>query len=97
MPARLTVPETMVDSLSVYVAGEGLPLTVATHGDGDVQILKSDQRGASTARVLQAGGWIECSTALQMAETLGVSSHDFGKLLDHLEIKIRACQLGCFE
>jgi hypothetical protein len=32
-----------------------------------------------------------------MAETLGVSSRGFGKLLNHIDIRVRACLLGCFE
>jgi hypothetical protein len=97
MPARLAVPETMVDSVSALVASEGLPLTVVAGDDGDVQVVESTDRRQSTATVLQAGGWIACSTALRMAETLGVTAGGLGKLLDHIDIRVRACQLGCFE
>ena len=97
MPAKLAVPETMLDSSSTFVANEELPLTVVAGDNGDVQTAESAERRQSTATVLQAGGWIACSTALGMAETLGVSPRGIGKLLNHIDIRVRAYQWGCFE
>ena len=97
MPARLAVPETMLESVSGFVTREGIPLDVVPGSAGDVQVVQSAQRQQSTATVLESGGWIACSTALQIAEKLGVKSTAVGKLLDELDIRVRACQLGCFE
>ncbi|MGB9616253.1 MAG: hypothetical protein ACP5M0_01885 [Desulfomonilaceae bacterium] len=40
---------------------------------------------------------IACKTALQIAETAGVSPRKVGELLNEMKIKIHSCQLGCFQ
>jgi len=45
----------------------------------------------------QAGGNISCKAACEVAEATGESKIRIGELLDEMRIKIRACQLGCFE
>ena len=44
----------------------------------------------------QSNGRIACRNALKVAEEEGVSPALVGKLLNEMEIKIQACQLGCF-
>lgn len=41
-------------------------------------------------------GRMPCATAFRLAEELGISRREVGKLLDELKIKITQCQLGCF-
>jgi hypothetical protein len=50
-----------------------------------------------TVETLYSGGWIACSTALALAEALGVPARDIGRLLDLLRIKVKRCSLGLFE
>lgn len=45
----------------------------------------------------QVGGKISCKAACDVADATGVPKSRIGELLDEMEIKIRACQLGCFE
>ncbi len=45
----------------------------------------------------QVNGSISCRAALQIAEEAGASPTKIGRLLNEMEIKIRACQLGCFK
>ncbi len=97
MRATLGVPETMVKSLGAFVEAERIPVDVLVRGDCTVQVVQAREGHRSTATRLQAGGSIECTTAFQMAGKLGVKPRDVGKLADHLDIKIRGCQLGCFE
>ena len=42
-------------------------------------------------------GTISCRVALQIAEKAGTSAAKIGRLIDEMDIKIRACQLGCFK
>ena len=96
MQATLGVPSTMVKPLSSFLAAEGLSLDVVTDADCTVRVEPGAEGEQSTATVLRAGGAIACGTAFHIAGKLGVKVHDLGKLLDHLDIKVRACQLGCF-
>ncbi|MFH1748363.1 MAG: hypothetical protein ABIG44_15125 [Planctomycetota bacterium] len=96
MPATLAVPESMLESVSAFVTAEALGITVVAGDQGDVQVLPGEERDESKATILQPGGWIACIRAFQMSDQLGLSRGNAGKLLNHLDIKIRACQLGCF-
>ncbi|HPQ39361.1 MAG TPA: hypothetical protein PLV45_03215 [bacterium] len=42
-------------------------------------------------------GKLNCAEALKLAETLGISPRDIGKAANLLNIRISACQLGCFK
>lgn len=41
-------------------------------------------------------GQITCTQARKVAEKFGVSPLLIGKVCDILELKIKACELGCF-
>lgn len=41
-------------------------------------------------------GKISCQEARRLAEDEGITYKDMGDLLNEYEIKIKACQLGCF-
>lgn len=41
-------------------------------------------------------GKVSCRTALGIAEELGVSPIEVGRMANELQIKISSCQLGCF-
>lgn len=41
-------------------------------------------------------GQISCKAALSIAEELEVAPKQVGNIINELKIKIRACQLGCF-
>ena len=63
----------------------------------EVSVVQSREGCESTASVLHAGGSITCGLARDMADRLGIKRREIGKLLNHLNIKVRACELGCFE
>ena len=50
----------------------------------------------SDLTTIYAGGSIACATAFELAAKLGISQTKMGKLLDHLDVRVRHCQLGCF-
>jgi len=41
-------------------------------------------------------GKLSCTSARQLAEELGVSNSEIGRIADELKIKIFGCELGCF-
>ncbi len=43
------------------------------------------------------GGKIPCAVSFKIAEDLGISKKEMGKILNEMKIKIGQCQLGCFE
>jgi hypothetical protein len=97
MPVTLGVPESLVESLRAFVATENLPLTIVAGQAGEVRVVPGKQGQQSSATVLHAGGTIACHTAFEMAGRLDLAPRELGRLLDHLEVRVRHCQLGCFE
>ena len=47
-------------------------------------------------RKVSKEGKVTCAQAEKIAEESGLSRLQVGKLIDELELKITACQLGCF-
>ena len=45
----------------------------------------------------QSGNRISCEDACEIAEQIGASKIEIGRLLDEMKIKIHSCQLGCFK
>ena len=45
----------------------------------------------------QSDNRISCEDACEIAEHLGASRIEIGRLLDEMKIKIHSCQLGCFK
>lgn len=45
----------------------------------------------------QSNGKISCKVACDIADETGTPRREVGRILDELRIKIRSCQLGCFE
>lgn len=42
------------------------------------------------------GGRLSCQEARALAEKLGVEYRQVGQACDELDVKIQACELGCF-
>ena len=84
------------NKLDAFFAAEGIELRVFSPKDADVLVQASPERAESRIHAIYAGGWVRCSTARSLADRLGLSRREMGKLLDHLEVKIKDCELGCF-
>ena len=97
MSATLDVPEKMADTLRAFVEKEGISLNIVAGGEGAVRVVESEQGQQSKASTICAGGGIGCGLARDMAGRLGIKTRDFGKLLNQLDVKVRNCELGCFE
>ena len=97
MPASLGVPESKRQSIKTFLETEEIRLDVVAEGDCTVRVVESDRRGPSTSSDLCLGGWITCALGRSLGAKLGIGSRNMGKLLNHLDIKVRECELGCFE
>jgi hypothetical protein len=80
-----------------FISKNGVRLKVITKGQGIVNIVKSSERLECDKSTLRTGGWITCETALAVAAKLDIEPIQAGNMMDHLDIKIRRCGLGCFE
>lgn len=97
MRVTLSVPEKMRPALAAFIEAESLPFELVSDGDAPVKVVPGRKGEDSTPAELRAGGMIACGLARDMAGRLGVKTREIGKLLNHLKIKVRACDLGCFE
>jgi len=61
----------------------------------NVAFIDTELRTRIEAKVKK--GTITCSEALLIAEELGIPKRNVGMALDGMNIKIKKCQLGCFE
>ena len=97
MSKTISVTGELAGKVADFVAAETLAIEVVPSGDGTVRVVESEGRVQSDPSALQAGGWITCEGARAMASKLGIPVSAMGKLVDVLDIKIRSCELGCFE
>jgi hypothetical protein len=42
-------------------------------------------------------GKLPCALCFKIAGDFGISKKEMGKILNQMKIKVRQCQLGCFE
>ncbi len=42
-------------------------------------------------------GKIPCAVCFKIAEEVGISKREMGKILNEMKVKIGQCQLGCFD
>jgi len=97
LPARIAAPDSIRSRLGVFIESEHIAFQFAISDDADLIVRESSQRRGSTLDELYCGGWIDCEVARAAAERLAIPKHDFGKLLDFLDVKVRNCALGCFD
>ncbi len=96
MKTSVHVQTAAVEQLREFVEAEGIGIEPVTDPACDVTIAPGDKGRCSDLTTIYAGGSIACATAFELAAKLGISQTKMGKLLDHLDVKVRDCQLGCF-
>lgn len=96
MTVTISVPENMARGVEAFVQSQEIALKVVQDEEADVRVVQLQGRGECDESTLQAGGWIRCSTARELADRLDVSPKKIGRLLDFFDIRIRDCELGCF-
>ena len=94
---KILVPSGMAGDLREFFENEKIPLEPTAEGKCDMRIVQTTERLESDLSILYSGGSITCATARQLAGKIGIELGAVGKLLDYLDVKIRACELGCFK
>jgi hypothetical protein len=93
----IEAPAELRDKLKCFLFAENIALEITIEDGADLLLRDSGGRPKCSLNTLYCGGWIDCETAREAAERLGISKQDFGKLLDFADVKIRNCALGCFQ
>jgi hypothetical protein len=93
---RIYVESSLAETLKQFLVGEQVSLELAGQDEGMVKVLSCQGRKAGDLTTLYAGGSITCPIARAMADQLDLSYGQMGRLLNHLNVKIRSCSLGCF-
>jgi hypothetical protein len=96
MENRVYTDEALFESLSGFVAAEGIQIELTKDESANVKVLMCNAPKGSDLQTLYSGGWIGCGTALTLAGKLEVPTVQMGALLNHLKIKVKNCSLGCF-
>ena len=96
MSARLLVSPGRVESLQKFFSEKVIDVELVTDGEAAVTLQESAERQQCSDNDMFHGGWVTCETAWTLADKLSVNKLNFGATLDHLDIKMRNCQLGCF-
>ena len=93
---RLYADHILFESLRGFVIAESIQIELTKDDGSGVKVLLCDDRNESDLDTLYSGGWIACRTALSLAKKLEIPTNQMGALLNHLEIKVKNCSLGCF-
>ncbi len=84
------------NELAGFLRREQIPLEAVDADLAAVTVAAPGGRLESGYETIFAGGWVKCETARYLAEKLGISRREMGKVLNFLDVKIRDCELGCF-
>ena len=95
MTLQLYVTNDLQDDLAKFIETKSLDIRLTDKPDDCLSIEKKD-RELCTQTTLYAGGRMGCQMAWMVAEKHDVTVKQFGELLNHLNIKICKCTLGCF-
>ena len=91
-------PETAKENLEKFFSDAGITLEWATSADGAaVSIDWPEGKEVCETGILHAGGRTTCPNAFVNASRLNIKRGLMGDLLNHLDIRITSCQLGCFK
>ena len=94
---RLFVPPPLRDRVEAFLKAHPSNLRPVDGKPWDLRIAVSRGRRPSRIDTIESGGWIACATAWAMARKHGIPLRRLGALCDLLDVRIRACGLGCFE
>jgi hypothetical protein len=97
---RICVNRSIESSLKTFIAAGAIDVEVVTDSyDSSNDVIVEDsgeERRQSDMRVIYKGGWISCNAAWGLADKMEVTFAQMGAMLNHLDVKIKQCQLGCF-
>jgi len=93
---KLNAQDVDVAALQALLESEGIDLELVSGPAEAAVTARPGQRQQSDLETVYAGGWIECPAAWALAKKLGISVQAMGAVLEHLNVKVRNCGLGCF-
>lgn len=96
MKSAVNVHPSLVGTITELVEANGIGIDITAGESAKISILPSQQRTQCNLEQIYAGGWIDCSVAFRQAAELAIPIEHMGMLLNHLNVKIRNCSLGCF-
>ncbi len=97
MKKKIYTEISTAQKLREFLDKDEINLEVVTDTQGDVEVMKCAEPKESSLDIIYSGGWITCETARSLAKKINISLGQMGKLLNHLDVKIRHCSLGCFK
>jgi Fe-S cluster biogenesis protein NfuA len=93
---KISAPESISADLKKFVDDKSISIDIVSDG-GDLKIEDTGaERLESSLSILYSGGWTTCATARATAKKLEITLPQMGEMLDHLNVKVRQCGLGCF-
>ena len=97
MKKQIYAKNSIVQQLQELICNEKIDLEVVADAQCEIKVAKCDERKESNLETIYSGGWITCETARSLAKKMNIPLAQMGKLLNHLNVKIRHCSLGCFK
>jgi hypothetical protein len=97
MKKQLCIEISTAEQLREFLDREKIGIDIVTDQPCDVKVIRCDDRRESDSDTIYSGGWITCEMARSLAKKMKISLGQMGKLLNHLDVKIRRCSLGCFK
>ncbi len=97
MKKLICVEASIAYQLREFLDVEEIKIGIVMNRNYDVAVVQCNDRRKSNLDTIYLGGWITCETARNLAKKIDISLGQMGKLLDHLDVKIRRCSLGCFK
>ena len=97
MKSKICVPDSIASSLQKFLEIERIDLEIVSEQQCDIKIIQCNDRRESNLDTIFSGGWVTCEMARSLAKKMEISLGQMGKMLDHLDVKVRRCSLGCFQ
>jgi len=97
MKKKIYAEPEIADDLREFFNTEKINIEILTDKSGDIKIIQCNDRRESNSGIIYRGGSINCEVARSIAASMNIPLNKMGKLMNHLDVKIRRCSLGCFK
>lgn len=94
---RICADDSLLAKLVQFGKESDLTIEWAEPEEADLCVSTTETHEFCKEQTLYAGGLIRCAMALSLAKHLHLPLLTFGALLEHLDIRVRECSLGCFQ
>ena len=83
--------------LQEFLRNEDIDLHIVSNSQCEIKIISREEHKESNLNTIYLDGWITCEMARSFAKKINIPLIQMGKLLNHLNVKIKSCSLGCFK